>query len=80
MSSRGTGSKTADICDRHASSAEACEPIFEGYGAVAAFSGPISTVEVYEDNVLVREAPEDSRRAPYWWCGRRRFQALRSDR
>ena len=59
MSSRETGSKTADICDRHASSAEACEPIFEGYGAVAAFSGPISTVEVYEDNVLVREALED---------------------
>jgi hypothetical protein len=41
MSSRGTGIKTADICNRHASSVEAGEPIFEGYGAVAAFSGPI---------------------------------------
>ena len=59
MSSRGTGIKTADICDRYASSVEVCEPIFEGYGAVAAFAGPISTVEVYEDNVLVREALED---------------------
>jgi regulator of ribonuclease activity A len=59
MSSREPGIKTADICDRHASSVEVCEPIFEGYGAVAAFAGPISTVEVYEDNVLVREALED---------------------
>ena len=59
MSSREPDIKTADLCDRYASSVEVCEPIFEGYGAVAAFAGPTSTVEVYEDNVLVREALED---------------------
>ena len=36
-----------------------CAPIFTSYGGAAAFNGPISTVEVYEDNVLVREALED---------------------
>jgi regulator of ribonuclease activity A len=51
--------KTADICDRFPSGMEVCAPIFTSYGAAAAFSGPISTVQVYEDNVLVREALED---------------------
>jgi regulator of ribonuclease activity A len=59
MSSREPGIKTADLCDRYASSVEVCEPIFESYGAVAAFAGSISTVEVYEDSVPVREALED---------------------
>ena len=36
-----------------------CEPLFISYGAVQSFSGPISTVKVYEDNVLVREALEN---------------------
>jgi regulator of ribonuclease activity A len=58
MSSREESIKTADICDRFSSSVDVCAPIFNSYGAVAAFSGPISTVEVHEDNVLVREALE----------------------
>lgn len=33
--------------------------MFGSYGSVEAFHGPISTVEVHEDNVLVREALED---------------------
>jgi regulator of ribonuclease activity A len=51
--------KTADICDRFSSRVEVCAPIFTSYGGAAAFNGPISTVEVYEENVLVREALED---------------------
>ena len=51
--------KTADICDRFSSRVEVCAPIFTSYGSAAAFNGPISTVEVSEDNVLVREALED---------------------
>jgi regulator of ribonuclease activity A len=59
MSPKEPSIKTADICDRFSSSVEVCAPIFKGYGAVAAFAGSIATVEVYEDNVLVKEALED---------------------
>jgi regulator of ribonuclease activity A len=33
--------------------------MFTSYGSVRGFDGPISTVRVHEDNVLVREALED---------------------
>jgi regulator of ribonuclease activity A len=51
--------KTADICDDFAGSIQVCEPMFRSFGARAAFHGPISTVRVLEDNVLVREALEN---------------------
>jgi len=51
--------KTADLCDHFADSVRVCEPMFSSYGSVSSFHGPISTVRVYEDNVLVREALED---------------------
>ncbi len=50
---------TADICDEFPEMVSVCEPIFNSYGSVESFSGPISTVKVYEDNVLVREALEE---------------------
>ena len=53
------GFATTDLCDEFADRVSICEPIFTSYGANSSFSGPISTVEVYEDNVLVREALED---------------------
>ena len=59
MSPGDSSIKTADICDSFAESVEVCAPILKGYGGAKAFSGPVSTVEVYEDNVLVREALED---------------------
>jgi regulator of ribonuclease activity A len=59
LSTEGAHIKTADICDRFAESVHVCEPMFTSYGAVEGFDGPISTVRVYEDNVLVREALED---------------------
>ena len=51
--------KTADICDSFAERVEVCEPMFTSFGSVDSFDGRISTVRVYEDNVLVREALED---------------------
>jgi regulator of ribonuclease activity A len=52
------GVKTTDICDRFPE-VSVCEPLFTSYGAVRSFYGTISTVEVYEDNVLVLETLED---------------------
>jgi regulator of ribonuclease activity A len=51
--------KTADLCDSFPETVQVCEPLFTSYGSVTGFDGPISTVRVYEDNVLVREALED---------------------
>jgi regulator of ribonuclease activity A len=51
--------KTADLCDSFPENVEVCEPMFTSYGSVRGFDGPISTVRVHEDNVLVREALED---------------------
>ena len=54
-----TGFQTADICDEFPDSVSVCEPTFTSYGAAKSFSGPIATVRVHEDNVLVRESLED---------------------
>jgi len=54
-----SGIKTTNICDEFAGSVQVCEPIFASFGGEASFHGPISTVRVHEDNVLVREALED---------------------
>lgn len=51
--------KTTDICDEFPEMVSVCEPLFTSYGSVNSFSGPISTVKVYEDNVLVRQALEE---------------------
>ena len=51
--------KTTDICDEFPEMVSVCEPLFTSYGSVESFSGPISTVKVFEDNVLVREALEN---------------------
>jgi regulator of ribonuclease activity A len=46
---------TADLCDENPH-AQVCQPVFRVYGGVPAFSGPISTLKVFEDNTLLREA------------------------
>jgi regulator of ribonuclease activity A len=33
-----------------------CEPVFQAFGGARAFSGPIATLKVFEDNTMVREA------------------------
>lgn len=53
--------KTADLCDEHSSSGhfQIAEPIFRCYGANRSFKGVISTLKVFEDNVLVRNALQE---------------------
>jgi RraA family protein len=51
--------KTTDLCDQYAGELQVAAPSFRSYGGKVAFSGPISTVQVYEDNVLVRAALEE---------------------
>jgi regulator of ribonuclease activity A len=51
--------KTTDLCDEHSDSLRVMAPIFLDYGGVKAFSGPVSTVKVFEDNSLVRGALEE---------------------
>ncbi|MEL6179907.1 MAG: ribonuclease E activity regulator RraA [Myxococcota bacterium] len=49
---------TADLCDAHPDRVEVTDPIFNDYGGLTAFGGPITTVKLFEDNVLVRKALE----------------------
>lgn len=51
--------KTADICDEHAERVRIADPVFRVYGGRAAFGGPITTLRIFEDNVLVRSALEE---------------------
>ncbi|KXH79772.1 ribonuclease E activity regulator RraA [Sporosarcina sp. HYO08] len=48
--------KTADLCDDYANELIVCSIAFHSYGKHKRFSGPIETVKVLEDNVLVKEA------------------------
>lgn len=50
---------TADLCDRYPGDVRVVEPILRSFGGASAFAGPISTVRVHEDNVLVRAALEE---------------------
>eukprot|EP00250_Pteridium_aquilinum_P005570 c15644_g1_i1 orf=307-813(-) len=56
---------TTDLCDAHMEAIAAGEvrvlpPIFQAYGQQRQFMGPIATVKVFEDNVLVRQALEEA--------------------
>ncbi len=46
---------TTDLSDEHPE-AQICEPVFQAFGGRIAFSGPITTLKVFEDNSMVREA------------------------
>ena len=48
--------KTADLCDDYASELKLCRLELNSYGGKTQFAGPISTVKVFEDNMLVKEA------------------------
>jgi regulator of ribonuclease activity A len=50
-----TSPATTDLCDEHPE-AQVCEPVFQAFGGRVAFSGPIATLKVFEDNTMVREA------------------------
>lgn len=46
--------KTADLYDAYGDTLQVAEPVFRHFGRRHAFSGPIATVKVFEDNTLVR--------------------------
>lgn len=48
--------KTADVCDDFSTELQVCSTEFKSYGKNKRFSGPIATVKVFEDNVLLKEA------------------------
>lgn len=50
--------KTADLCDQYLEKLQVCQLSLYSYGGKKEFTGPIATVDVFEDNVLVREALE----------------------
>ncbi|QTD41217.1 ribonuclease E activity regulator RraA [Sporosarcina sp. Te-1] len=50
--------KTADLHDEFGNELTLCTVPFRSYGGRQAFSGPIHTVRVLEDNVLVKESLE----------------------
>lgn len=55
---------TAEVCDANAhlimnGELRALQPVFQVYGRRQVFAGPIVTLKVYEDNVLVREFLEE---------------------
>lgn len=45
---------TTDVSDEHPE-AQVCDPVFRSFGGRTAFSGPITTLKVFEDNSMVRE-------------------------
>lgn len=47
--------QTADLCDAHAQSIRVVQSPFIGYGARRVFCGRIDTMQVYEDNVAIRQ-------------------------
>lgn len=54
---------TADLSDDHPD-AQVAEPLFQDYGGLHCFSGPVVTVKVFEDNTMVKtilEEPGDGR-------------------
>ncbi|KAJ8765004.1 hypothetical protein K2173_010476 [Erythroxylum novogranatense] len=57
------GIATAEACDANTSliasgELRVLQPVFKTFGQSRAFSGPILTLKVFEDNVLVREVLE----------------------
>lgn len=48
---------TTDVSDANPE-AQVCDPLFQSFGGRTAFSGPIATLKVFEDNSLVRAAVE----------------------
>jgi regulator of ribonuclease activity A len=53
----GTSPATTDLCDAHPE-IQVCDPVFQPFGGAAAFSGPIATLKVFEDNSLIKQALE----------------------
>ena len=50
---------TTDLCDAYPNDLQIVAPIFTDYGGGREFSGLITTVKLFEDNVLLRAALEE---------------------
>lgn len=50
--------RTADLCDNYSQDLKICKTNFLKFGKKRSFCGPIVTVKVEDDNVLVRQALE----------------------
>ncbi len=50
---------TADLCDTRADVIDVVAPGFADFGGARAFGGPIATVRVSDDNVLIRAALQE---------------------
>ena len=48
---------TTDLCDAHPE-IQVCDPVFQVFGGSPSFSGPITTLKVFEDNTLIKQAVE----------------------
>ena len=53
---------TTDLCDQYSDQISIAQPLFNDYGGVIRFHGPIVTVKVFEDNVLVKQTLEQAGR------------------
>ena len=51
---------TTDLCDQYSDHISIAQPLFKDYGGVVQFHGPIVTVKVFEDNVLVKGTLEQN--------------------
>ena len=50
---------TADLCDEHVDEVALFDAGFSSYGGRDSYAGPVTTLSVFEDNVLVRTTLED---------------------
>jgi regulator of ribonuclease activity A len=50
---------TADLYDEYGDSLSVFAPVFQDFGGIVDFEGPVSTLKVHEDNYLVRAALEE---------------------
>ena len=50
--------KTADLCDKYSDQLQIGEPGLKHFGGKKQFSGKITTLKLFEDNVLLRKALE----------------------
>lgn len=57
-----TAFATADLCDAHPDTVKVCTTAFRSFGKITAFSGPIRTLSVLDDNALVRSTLEGAGR------------------
>ncbi len=48
---------TTDLCDAHPE-IQVCDPVFQVFGGSPSFSGPITTLKVFEDTTLIKQAVE----------------------